>query len=84
MSQTRVRCDSGIEGYQNRLREDYSSYQEWQYYANMYGLHSRLGFNSPRQTWRKNPLIQGSVVPRDFCRVFRQPRENEDLDCSVS
>jgi len=67
---TVVTCKSGLRGWQSRLRDNYeNSYECWYTYAEMFGLHTRLGFKSIRAAWEANPLIQGSVEPSDFQRV---------------
>jgi len=65
----RVKCKSGIEGFQGHLQENYSSYLEFESYSEMFGLHVRLGYDSPAEAWEYNPLIQGSVNPSDFRSV---------------
>ena len=65
----RVRCKSGIEGWQCSLRKNYDSFSQFKYYSEMYGLHLRLGYKSAKNAWRANPLIQGSVIPSDFRKV---------------
>ena len=61
-----VKCDSGITGYRCRMRESYDDYNEWQWYAEMYGLAARMGYDNPEEAWADNPMIQGSVIPSDF------------------
>ena len=65
----RVRCQSGIMGWQGRLRDQYTSIEPFRCYAEMYGLHLRLGFKSVEEAWETNPLIQGSIDPSDYSRV---------------
>ena len=65
----RVRCKSGIMGYRNRLRHNYTSFGEFEASCEIYGLHIRLGYKSPETAWRYNPMIEGSVTPSDFRRV---------------
>ena len=64
-----VRCNSGLMGWQARLRTVYSSFEEFKSYSEMYGNHRRLGFKTPETAWRANPLIQGSVDPCDYRKV---------------
>ena len=61
-----VMLPSGRHGWRARLHENYSCYEEWSDYAETYGLHIRLGFPSPETAWAENPIIEGSVEPRDF------------------
>ena len=65
----RVKCRSGLTGYQCRLRENYRDLEEFVSYAETYGLHTRLGYKTPQAAWKANPMIQGSVDPNDFRKV---------------
>lgn len=49
-----------------RLQENYGSFQEWKEYSKTYRLAERIGFSSAVSAWHANPLIQGSVNPKDF------------------
>jgi hypothetical protein len=62
----RVRCKSGIKGYQEPLRKGYDSFEEFREYSDIYGLAKRLGFPSAKAAWDENPVIQGSVIPEDY------------------
>lgn len=62
----RVVCESGLQGWQQRLRDVYESEGEFEQYCSIYGNHIRLGFNSPEEAWDANPLIEGSVEPSDY------------------
>jgi hypothetical protein len=62
---------TGITGWQMRMKDNYSNFDEWNHYCDLYGLHLKLGFKAPKAAWDANPLMQGSVAPEDFCRVFR-------------
>lgn len=62
----RVKCKSGIEGWQSKLQKNYDSFEEFEYYSEIYGIHSRLGFNSAEEAWDANPMIKGSVIPSDL------------------
>ena len=70
----RVKCRSGLTGYQCRLHENYADFDEFAHYAETYGLHTRLGYRTPKAAWEANPMIQGSVNPNDFRKV-RPPRK---------
>lgn len=61
-----IKCDSGLFGWQANLREVYSCYEDFQYYSDIYNLHARLGYDTPRSCWEDNPVVQGSVNPSDF------------------
>jgi hypothetical protein len=51
----------------SKLRKNYEErYEVWASYAEMYGLHLRLGFKTPEEAWEANPTIQGSTNPDDF------------------
>lgn len=68
MEPDRVICDSGLEGWQARLRENYTSFREFAGYCEAYGLLERLGYASAKEAWKANPVIQGSTIPSDFRR----------------
>jgi hypothetical protein len=65
-----VVCRSGLTGYQCKLQDSYDTYAQWEAYADTYGLHLKLGFASIREAWDANPIIQGSVIPADFCKII--------------
>lgn len=65
----RVKCKSGIEGYQCRLQENYTSLEEFIQYSETFGLHKKLGYETPEKAWNDNPVIQGSVNPSDFIKI---------------
>ena len=64
-----VKCQSGLKGWQSRLRPVYSSFDEFFAYCDCYGIHSRLGYDSPESAWDANPVVQGSVDPSDYRKV---------------
>jgi hypothetical protein len=68
----RVKCKSGITGERSRLQSRYDSFEEFTAYAEMYSLHTRLGYRSIRGCWESNPMIESSVIPSDFRRVFER------------
>ena len=53
-------------GWQCRLRENYASLEDFEYYDNIYRLALRLGFNTAEEAWDENPHIHGSVNPGDW------------------
>lgn len=56
--------------WRKRLRDVYEGqYKSWCIYAEMYGLHHRLGYATPEEAWEAAPMIQGSSLPRDFMVV---------------
>lgn len=65
----RVICQSGVEGYECKLQENYTSLEEFESYSEMYGLHTRLGYETAEEAWEANPTIQGSVNSEDFRTV---------------
>ena len=62
----RIKCDSGLIGWQAKLRSVYRNLSEFIAYDNAHGIASRIGFDSPQEAWKANPLIQGSVNPGDL------------------
>jgi hypothetical protein len=65
----KIKCKSGLAGWRNRLQKNYSSFGEFEYYCELYGLHIRLGFDTPQDAWNANPIVEGSVNPFDFRNV---------------
>ncbi len=50
-----------------KLRDNYDNdFEQFQAYAETYGLLDRLGFESCEDAWADNPMIQGSTNPADF------------------
>jgi len=64
-----VTCKSGLKGWQGHLRENYASFNEFEYFSEQNGLHARLGYKTALAAWHNNPKIQGSVNPSDYRRV---------------
>ena len=64
---------SGIRGWQGRLKSVYADFSEFCHYNNVYGIAARLGYKVAANAWKANPIIEGSVNPRDLRRV----RSNE-------
>ena len=54
-----------------RLRKNYANFSEWQAYAEMYGLHEKLGYKTPEAAWKANPLCEGSTNPAHFRKVSK-------------
>ncbi len=65
----RVKCISGIEGWQDKLQNVYPNLDEFRDFASTFGVHKRLGFASPKDAWDANPVIQGSTNPVDYRSV---------------
>lgn len=66
---TRVKCKSGLTGWQCRLQYNYTDFEHFKSYSDIYALAEKLGYDSAEDAWDDNPLIQGSVDPSDFCKV---------------
>lgn len=65
----RVTCKSGLKGTRVRLRKLYDSFAEFESFATMYGLHTRLGYDTPEKAWKANPTIEYSVDPTDYRKI---------------
>ena len=61
-----VQCKSGFKGWQSRLRKNYDSFEEFEYYSAIYGIPTRLGFETAEEAWKANPVIRGSIIPGDL------------------
>ncbi len=67
--------------YRCRLRDNYDNdFEKFDAYAEMYGLHTRLGFETTEEAWEANPMIQGSVIPEDF-RVVKPEEMKRSTTC---
>lgn len=70
MKLKRVKCQSGIMGTQCKLRDNYDGDAVvWEMASELYGLHTKLGYETPELAWADNPTIQVSVNPSDFRKV---------------
>jgi hypothetical protein len=58
------------------LRDNYKDFEEFKAYAEIYGLHTRLGYKTPETAWQYNPRIQGGVNPGDFKKVSKKVRKH--------
>ena len=76
----KVKTYNGLCCWQGRLRDNYANFQEWENYAEMFALHLRLGCNTPQEAWDKNPTIQLSRQPTDFCKIVNGRRQFYNLD----
>ena len=52
--------------WEGKLRKNYRDFDEFESYCSLYGIHTRLGFNTPEAIWAMNPIIQGSTDPADL------------------
>jgi len=66
----RVRCKSGLVGWRTRLRNNYTSFSEWESFSDMWGLCHRIGYGTAEGAWRANPVVEGSVNAGDFRRAL--------------
>lgn len=66
MEMKRVKCKSGLIGWQCRLRQTYGTLEEFADYCRVYAIDHRLGFASPEEAWGCNPIIKGSIIPSDL------------------
>jgi hypothetical protein len=55
--------------WRNRLQNEYSGFDEFEGYSDLWDLSGRLGFASAREAWDANPLVQGSTNPADYMVV---------------
>ena len=63
----RVQCQSGLEGWQARLRDNYPlGFAQFEAYSDTYGIAERLGFATAEEAWDENPMIEGSTNPSDL------------------
>ncbi len=53
-------------GSQGKLQAGYDSFEEFEGYCEIYNIHSRLGFKTPKAAWKANPLVRLSVEPSDL------------------
>lgn len=65
----RVKCKSGLMGWHSRLHTQYTNFLEFEKYSELVGLPQRLGYVSPEEAWKANPIIEGSVEPSDYRKV---------------
>ena len=49
-----------------RVQDVYSSLAELEQYDRIYGVVARCKYKSAKDLWEDDPLISGSVNPRDF------------------
>ncbi len=73
----RVKCKSGIEGWQDKLQNVYDSWENFNDFASTWGIHKRLGYHSAKDAWEVNPTIQGSTDPSDLCVVVGKLTQHE-------
>jgi len=62
----KIKCESGTTEWKEHLQNVCENFGEFQLYSRLYDITRRLGFKTEEEAWEKNPLIQGSVNPRNF------------------
>lgn len=67
----RIKTRSGLAGWQRKLRRIYGSFKSFLNWDETYGLSKKLGYATPKSAWKHNPTVQGSVHPRDYCKVYK-------------
>lgn len=72
-----VICKSGAKGWQARLQENYTSLEEFKNYCEIYGIHTRLGYETPEQAWKENKVVEGSTNPSDFRVVLKDSEKDK-------
>jgi hypothetical protein len=48
------------------VQESYPSLEDLEDYDSVYNIAKRCGFNSAKDLWDADPIIKGSVNPKDF------------------
>ena len=54
------------ESWTGKLQKQYTDFDEFEAYDQIYGLASRLGYNSAQEAWDDNPQVSGSTNPADY------------------
>ena len=70
----RVKLKSGASGERSRLHTRYDSFDEFESYSEMYGLHERLGYDTAEEAWEDNPVVESGTNPSDFRKVSKMTR----------
>lgn len=69
-------------GWHDKLRNVYANKEEWIAYAEMYGLHKKLGFDTPEEAWDENPHIKGGTDPGEYGLYkpkYRTSNKNKEI-----
>jgi uncharacterized protein (DUF2147 family) len=53
-------------GSKYRLRKPYANFEDFEMWSDIYGIASRLGFDSAKKAWDANPIVRSSVNPSDL------------------
>lgn len=65
----RIKSRIGNNGWREKLQKVYTSFEEFQWYCEMYAIHKQLGFRTVKRCWDANPTMSGSVVAGELKRV---------------
>ncbi len=69
---------SGLSGWEGRLQDVYeSSFEGFKACCEIYSNHEMLGYDTTEEAWEDNPIIQGTVDPRDYTNVSRNHNHYE-------
>lgn len=55
--------------WKDKLKNVYDNFDEFEVYAEIYSLHIRLGYSTPKEAWNANPTVTGSTNPADYKKV---------------
>ncbi len=69
-----VKCQSGVTGWQDKLRKVYGTLDAFTRWSEVYGIHVRLGYITAKHAWNDDPVIEGSIVPSDL-RVVKSGKK---------
>lgn len=66
-----VICESrsGNAACRKRLQGLYAEWVAWKFHAEMHQLHKKLGYDTIKEAWDANPIVEASQDPKDFCRI---------------
>ena len=70
----RVKLKSGSEGERSRLHTRYDNLEDFESYSELYGLHERLGYDTPEEAWEDNPVVESGINPSDFRKVDKMAK----------
>lgn len=54
-----------------KVQKVYKSLAELEAYDGLYNIAARLGYTDCARLWNDNPMIQGSIDPRDFGKAAK-------------
>ena len=67
--------------WKGKLRNEYADFEEFKRYCEVYNNHKRLGFETPEEAWKANPIVSGSTDPSDYKKVdeaYRMSKKAKD------